>query len=679
MSDQIVEKLKKNINFEYLQKFPLAVIEKEQFLPINVQNDTLFIALVGAQDKSRVEKVASLIKEYTNFNTKSLPVTKKQFDVLTSAFISAQPSNKVEQVEKHIKPVVQQPKKRLGDMLIEAGIITEEQLLNALAESKKAAEPIGSALVRLQCITIEQLQEFLSLQQGVESIQGNQLKIEQDIMDLLPEDFVVTKKVVPVASDGKNLVVGMVNPNDKATLNEIIYITGLMPSPRLITHIEFENSVEAILKQKKTREKIIEDLNLEGSDEAGTSLWDQIDKELQDNSSAVAKFTSQIITDAIDTKASDIHIEPRFGKYVVRYRIHGILKKVLDIPEKIEQQVISRLKVISRMNIAEHRRSQDGTFSLKHGNTSYDFRINTLPVGSKEKIVIRILQPSVSIESNDKEIVLVGASKYEIDKIEFMTSAPNGIILTSGPTGSGKTTTLYSILKSINDEKINITTIEDPIEIRLEGVNQTQVNVKADITFANCMRAILRQDPDVILVGEIRDGITLEAAISAALTGHLVLSTIHTNSASATITRLIEMGAKSYLIASSLTGVIAQRLVRKLCPHCKEKYNPTQDEAVKVIVQKEDIPDFLSRQIYRAKGCERCGFDGYSGRLGVYEIMPINREIKKLIAQEAPDVEIEEVAISCGMKTLTQSCLEHILNGETTIEEFIRVLGVVSD
>lgn len=681
MSDQLVEKLKKNVNIEYMQKFPFDVIEKEQFLPINVQNNILFVALVDAHDKNRVDKINSIIKEHTDFDTKSLPVTQQQFNMLTLDYKNTQHSAVKNYFNADKKRTFTPPKtkKRLGDMLIEAGLINEEQLMNALAESKKTGEPIGSVLVKLECISIEQLQDTLSEQQGIESIQGNLLKIEKEVMDLLPEDFIIANKVVPVASDGKNLIVGMVNPSDRSTLNEIIYITGLLPSPRLITYIEFENSVEALLKQKKTRAKIIEDLDLEGTMDTGSSMWEQLERELQDSSSAVAKFANQIISDAIDLKASDIHIEPRFGKHIVRYRIDGILKKVLDIPEKIEQQVISRFKVVARMNIAEHRRAQDGTFALKYNEKSYDFRVNTLPVGLREKMVIRILQPSVSIEASDKEIVLIGASKYDIDKIKHMTSAPNGIILTSGPTGSGKTTTLYSILKSMNDEKVNITTIEDPVEIRLDGVNQTQVNTKADITFANCMRAILRQDPDIILVGEIRDYVTLEAAISAALTGHLVLSTIHTNSAAATVTRLVEMGAKNYLIASSLTGVIAQRLVRRLCPHCKEKCNPTQEETKKVIVQREDFSDFMGREIYKAKGCEKCGFDGYIGRLGVYEIMPINREIKKLIAQSAPDVEIEEVAISCGMRTLAQSCLEHILNGETTIEEFIRVLGIVSD
>ena len=260
-----------------------------------------------------------------------------------------------------------------------------------------------------------------------------------------------------------------------------------------------------------------------------------------------------------------------------------------------------------------------------------------------------------------------------------MVSCPNGIILTSGPTGSGKTTTLYSILKSLNDVSVNITTIEDPIEIKLDGINQSQVNVKAGITFASCMRAILRQDPDIILVGEIRDYETLETAISAALTGHLVLSTVHTNSAAATVTRLIEMGAKDYLVSSTLSGVIAQRLVRRLCDDCKTEYHCTRDEAMKISIDEDEIEKIMKTPIYKATGCNHCNFTGYRGRLGVYEIMPITKEIKKLIAQGAHDLEIEECAVEHGMTTLANSCIQHILEGRTTINEFVRVLGLAGE
>ena len=290
-----------------------------------------------------------------------------------------------------------------------------------------------------------------------------------------------------------------------------------------------------------------------------------------------------------------------------------------------------------------------------------------------------MLAPAVSLNAADKNISLAGGSEEDIAKIKNMVSCPNGIILTSGPTGSGKTTTLYSVLKSLNDEDVNITTIEDPIEIKLEGINQSQVNAKAGITFASCMRAILRQDPDIILVGEIRDYETLETAIAAALTGHLVLSTVHTNSAAATVTRLVEMGAKDYLVASTLSGVIAQRLVRRLCDDCKEEYFPTREEVMQITMNEEEIERLTKTPFYRAKGCNKCNFSGYKGRLGIYEIMEITKGIRKMIASGAHDIEIEELAVSNGMKTLHDSCLKHILDGYTTIDEFVRVLGIVNE
>ena len=486
--------------------------------------------------------------------------------------------------------------------------------------------------------------------------------------------------------EDNKLGVAMVNPDDKYAIREISLSTGRSLNVYCIPYFEFDMYLKEYFITKKTEqaaketERIIQSIEEEAAQfDNEESLWAQVEKELQDSSGNVAKFVYKIITDAIDAKASDIHIEPRLGYYVVRLRSDGILKKVLEIPGSIEQAVITRFKVLARMNIAEHRRPQDGTFSIKYNDRMYDFRINTLPVSGKEKVVIRILAPAVSLKTVGEKMVIAGASDSDIQKIHDMVQCPNGIILTSGPTGSGKTTTLYTILKALNKEDVNITTIEDPIEIKLEGINQSQVNPKADITFASCMRAILRQDPDIILIGEIRDFETLEVAISAALTGHLVLSTVHTNSAAATVTRLIEMGAKDYLVSSTLTGVIAQRLVRRLCDHCKEGYFPTEEEVKHICTSKETQEQLLKTKLYRKKGCKECGYLGYTGRLGIYEVMPITREIKKLIAQGAHDIEIEEAAVAAGMNTLKYSCLNHIIQGNTTTSEFIRVLGYANE
>ncbi len=685
----VLSKLKDSINKDLISKFGFDLLEQMKFVPISVKDNFAYVAINPFANK---EDIASMLKN-ENLDVKFIQLSDEEIEELLQFVSSPLPESpktkspaenindkKEQQLESSHNIANGGPKKKLGEILIEEGLITETQLIEALSESKRLEMPLGSTLYTLGFISLKQLKETLQKQQGYETVNTDQLQVQEKVVNILPEDFIKANKVIPVSSDGRNLVVGMVNPNDLKVLKDIVYLTGQKPRAMIITHFEFENFIETFYSHSKKETKdIIQSIENSLEIEVEESLWDQVERDLQDQSGSVAKFVNKIITDGIDSKASDIHIEPRLVNYVVRYRIDGILRHVIDIPPKVEQAILTRFKVLARMNIAEHRRSQDGTFSIKYKNNSYDFRINTLPVSGKEKVVIRILAPAISLSSEDTSIQLIGAKPDDIEKLTKIVSCPNGIVLTSGPTGSGKTTTLYSILKSLNTEDVNITTIEDPVEIKLEGVNQSQVNTKAGITFASCMRAILRQDPDIILVGEIRDYETLEVAISAALTGHLVLSTVHTNSAAATVTRLIEMGAKDYLVSSTLSGVIAQRLVRKLCDECKEEYYPSKEDAQKILLDEEQIEKFMKTKIYHKKGCKECDYSGYKGRLGVYEILPVNKEIKKLIAIGAHDIEIEDAAIACGMKTLNQACLENILNGETTIEEFVRVLGIVNE
>ena len=668
--NELLNRLKNSVNTQILNKVDSALLEQYKFVPISVKDNFLFVVINSSSDK---EVINLKLKEFYPQQVKFIQVPDQDlYDLIESLKQDMQKTGADDGTSKQV---------RLGELLVQKGYINDVQLLQALAESKRQKIPIGSTLFKLGFITLDQLKEILHLQTGYDLVTPEQLASQAKFIKILPEDFIKTNKIIPISSDGKTLILGVVTPVKPEILKDIIYLTGQNPKQLLMTHYEFQNSLNTFFsEQRKETEKVIKEIESEAEEfEAEESLSDMVDKQLKDSTGSVAKFVNQIITNAIDNHVSDIHIEPRLSGYIVRYRKDGMLQKVLDIPPKVETSVIARFKVLSRMNIAEHRRPQDGTFSIKYKNGSYDFRINTLPVSGKEKVCIRVLAPAVSLNAEDKNIKLIGGTEEDIAKIKNMVSCPNGIILTSGPTGSGKTTTLYSVLKSLNDEDVNITTIEDPIEIKLEGINQSQVNAKAGITFAACMRAILRQDPDIILVGEIRDYETLEIAISAALTGHLVLSTVHTNSAAATVTRLIEMGAKDYLVSSTLSGVIAQRLVRRLCDDCKEEYFATHDEARQIIASEEEIQDFMKKPIYRAKGCSKCDFTGYKGRLGVYDIMSITKEIKRLVAEGAHDLQIEEAAVKNGMRTLHQSCLSHILKGWTTIDEFVRVLGVVNE
>lgn len=668
--NELLNRLKNSVNLQILNKVNSSLLEQYKFVPISVKDNFLFVAINSSSDK---DVINLKLKEFFPQQVKFIQVPDQDlYDLISGLKQDMQKDTVDDGTSKQVK---------LGELLVQKGYINDVQLLQALAESKRQKIPIGSTLFKLGFITLDQLKEILHLQTGYDLVTPEQLASQEKFIKILPEDFIKNNKIIPISSDGKTLILGVVTPVKPDVLKDIIYLTGQNPKQLLMTHYEFENSLNTFFsEQKKETEKVIKQIESEAEEfEVEESLADMVDKQLKDSTGSVAKFVNQIITNAIDNKVSDIHIEPRLSGYIVRYRKDGMLQKVLDIPPKVETSVIARFKVLSRMNIAEHRRPQDGTFSIKYKNGSYDFRINTLPVSGKEKVCIRVLAPAVSLNADDKNIKLVGGTDEDIAKIKNMVSCPNGIILTSGPTGSGKTTTLYSVLKSLNDEDVNITTIEDPIEIKLEGINQSQINAKAGITFSSCMRAILRQDPDIILVGEIRDYETLEIAISAALTGHLVLSTVHTNSAAATVTRLIEMGAKDYLVSSTLSGVIAQRLVRRLCDDCKEEYFATHDEARQIIANEDEIQEFMKKPIYRAKGCNKCDFSGYKGRLGVYEIMTINKEIKRLVAMGAHDLEIEDAAVKNGMRTLHQSCLSHILKGMTTIDEFVRVLGVVNE
>lgn len=703
MNNEYLSKLLNRINTDLVKQFEKAKLMELRFIPIAIQNGTLYSVVSQDGDK---QAVASYIKQKIQTGgVEFISVSPANFNLLLSDIVKkVYPAQAINQNQERdnapakpgdINQVKSPQTKKIGQILVEEKLLTEEQVQQALVESKNFGLPLGSTLVKLGYITIKQLKDALAAQMQINMAQEDQLASLPDAITCLSDDFVLEHKVIPLSYNSKTLTVGMVNPKDTDTINQIIGMTGLKPAILMVTSLEYERYVEQYykkakkpeekkqtFKKEKTELEVLTE-QLAASSDSGPgeqTLWQKVQSDIDEISSDAAKYANMIVTQAIDSRASDIHIEPRLDGYVTRYRIDGTLVEVVRIPAYLESSIVSRFKVLAKMNIAEHRRPQDGNFTIKYNQQSYDFRINTLPVNGKEKIVIRILAPSMRAEASyTKEIKIVGAFPDDIEKIKYLTSAPNGIVLTSGPTGSGKTTTLYALLKTMNSPDCNITTIEDPVEIRLDGVNQSAVNPKAGITFATCMRAILRQDPDVILVGEIRDYETLEVAISASLTGHFVLSTIHTNSAAATVTRLIEMGAKDYLISSTLNGVLAQRLVKKLCPDCKRPYKPTEEDARKILTDPERIKQLMETTLYRAEGCPNCGGTGYKGRLALLEILVVTKEIKKLIAAHAHDIEIEEHAVKNGMRTLNESCIRHIIEGSTTIDEFVRVLGLVGE
>jgi type IV pilus assembly protein PilB len=585
------------------------------------------------------------------------------------AKLSTQPGN-----AQPVQPSNSPSQKRIGEILIEAGFITEADLSTALMESRKNNQPIGHILVLANKITSEQLGKALSIQFGVKYANVANMPANRALLELLPEEFMREKQVLPIAKERGRLVVAMVNPANREAIDEITFITGMRPLVTVTPHIEFYEFFTKHLGDLSSQSLLNEVSNVSTriAEAIEVDIREQRDAELSDASNPLVKLVNSIVEEAIERNASDIHIEPRNKKYLVRFRVDGILRTILDVPHNMEASFVTRIKVMARMDIAEHRRPQDGRITIKYKGVEYNLRVNTLPVSEgREKIVIRILRPSKSIS----DFQSLGFDQEDIAKLEYLYKAPYGIILVCGPTGSGKTTTLYTILQKINDDIRNICTVEDPVELSIEGLNQSQVNPKADYTFASSMRALLRQDPDVIMVGEIRDYETLEAAVHAALTGHLVFSSIHSNTTSATITRMIEMGAASNLIGSALVGVLAQRLVRNICPYCKTSYEASEAEKA-LLFPYDEAKRVSTVTLYKGKGCELCMNTGYSGRTGIYEILIVDREIRQLINDSHSDLEIEDAAIAAGMRTLAMNGRAKALAGVTTVEEIVRVLGV---
>jgi type IV pilus assembly protein PilB len=573
-----------------------------------------------------------------------------------------------------IQPAVPRVQRRIGDVLIEENMITQAQLDQALSASRATNSPLGATLIKMGFLTERTLGMALAKLHGLEYIDTHSIELDSDVMRLLPDDFIKRNMVVPYKANHelKRLEVIMARPDNVRILDEVALITGYRPIPRVSTHNELLELLDRYYINRTSADdalaKLEQDISKKDSLYSEDGLRSDLEAEMAADDAPVVQLVNSILTEAIERNASDVHLESQKERLLVRFRIDGILREAQSIPKKMASAVISRIKVSSGMDIAEKRRPQDGRMKLKMGSQEIDMRVNSLVVQFGEKIVIRLLKPTATTGGLEK----LGLPPGEAKKIMKMIKAPHGIILVTGPTGSGKTTTLYASLREINTPERNITTIEDPIEYPLVGINQTQVSHKSGLTFSICLRAILRQDPDVIMVGEIRDEETLEAAIHAALTGHLVFSTIHTNSTAKTISRLLEMGAPPYLVSSAVIGIVAQRLVRKICPHCKTSYEADADELQIMNIHNPKEPVIL----YKGAGCSHCDNTGYLSRVGLYEIMNINRTIQELIDARASIFAIQDAAIQQGMLTLGMDGKRKVLAGQTTVTEVTRVLGL---
>jgi type IV pilus assembly protein PilB len=555
--------------------------------------------------------------------------------------------------------------RRLGELLIEAGVVSSETVAMALARQKETGERLGKILIEMGNVSEQAICEAIAAQTGFPFLDLKKVKPEEQAMLQVPEHIARRFQVIPVAlADGK-LTLGMVDPLDVLAVDDIHRVTQFEIIPAVIMHEDFLAALNQYPALDESLESTIREIKVTSHDDdiAPERLRQMVDE------APVVRLVNMIILQAIRQRASDIHLEPQETRMRVRYRIDGTLYNVMTPPRDIQAAVISRIKIMAEMDIAERRRSQDGRIVFKSDGREFDLRVNTIPTVFGEKVVMRILDKSTALVGLEK----IGLLPEDHQRFETMMSKPYGIILLTGPTGSGKTTTLYSMLSRLNSTESNITTIEDPVEYQLPGVNQVQVNPKANVTFATGLRAFLRQDPDIIMVGEVRDEETARITIHAALTGHLVLSTLHTNDAPGAVARLVDMGIEPFLVASSVIGVVAQRLVRVLCERCKQPFVPPPE-----LLKRLGVPEGRGNgaKICRPAGCDFCGGIGYQGRTGLYEIMLMDDELRALVVKNSSASVLREAAVRGGMRTLAHNGMEKVLLGITTAEEVLRAVYV---
>ncbi len=561
-------------------------------------------------------------------------------------------------------------KKSLGESLVDGGMITSEQLKQALAEERRTGQRLRNILVKMGLIAEDDLVVFLSNKLGLTRIELGNYLIDPKIVELVPEELARKYELIPVLKIGNRLTCAMVDPWNIFALDDIRAKTGLTIEPAVATESEVKKALNEHYGAKGSMEDLIKSIDKE---KLGVASGKEMDvKKLKGivEEPIVIKLVNLIIMKAVKEGASDIHIEPEEETLKTRFRVDGMLHEIDSPPKHLQSAITSRIKIMADLDIAERRIPQDGRFTIKMEGKQIDVRVSLVPTIYGENVVMRLLDASSALLTLEQ----LGFSTQMLEKYSKLIIRPHGIILVTGPTGSGKTTTLYASLDKINTAEKNIITIEDPVEYKLPGIRQIQVEAKVDLTFANGLRSILRQDPNIIMVGEIRDLETAEIAIQAALTGHLVFSTLHTNDAPGAVTRMVDMGVEPFLVSSSVTGILAQRLVRKICEGCKEEYIPTREELKDIGLESTEYREQRTEIVfYRGRGCPKCMTTGYRGRISIYELMIPDDNIRNAIVAKSQSDEIRKLARSAGMITLMEDGIEKVRAGITTIEEVLRV------
>lgn len=553
-------------------------------------------------------------------------------------------------------------RKKLGDILVESGKITKDQLEYAMELQKKRGDKLGKILVDEGMVSEDDVMEILEYQLGIPHVKLDKYFIDPEVARIVPETIARKYNIIPIKKSNKLLTVAMSDPMNIFAIDEIKLASGLEVQPAIASEDDIKAAIE-FYYGKQTVEKAIEDFKKEYKVDNNITLEKDLMEQI--NNAPVVRLVNSIIEQAVVSRASDIHIEPGERRLRIRFRIDGELHEIMSTSMQTHGAVVARIKIMSNLNIAERRLPQDGRVEIEVAGKNLDLRISVLPTVYGEKVVIRLLDRSSFLMSKKQ----LGFTEDNIRRYEQLLRMPYGIILVTGPTGSGKTTTLYTALRELNSPSVNIITLEDPVEYRLEGINQIQINPKIGLTFANGLRAILRQDPNIIMVGEIRDEETANLAVRAAITGHLVLSTLHTNDAASSVVRLLDMGVEPYLAAAAMVGVIAQRLVRKICPECKTKY-PASEQELKIL----GFEPGSELELYKGKGCSSCNGTGYRGRTAVNEIMVVTRKHRELITQRASTDRLTEISREQGMQTLKENCIEQVIAGITTLEEMVKVV-----